>query len=274
MEPFIDHSRVRALLASHGYQTVSISTGYTITDNQTADLYLHPRPVVLTDFEGYLLDVTALRLTEPLLRTFALLPTSESHRATVLHGFRALEALAEAPGPKFVFAHLISPHPPFVFDGAGSPLDSPASFTFQDANEFPGSSEDYARQYTGQVKFVNDRLQEVIETLLARSSAPPIILIQADHGSGLLTDLGSPQDTCIRERFSPFAAYYLPGVDLAAIPSDISTVNLFRIVFNEYFEAGLPLLDDRQYFYQDMQNYYRFEEVTGRYDNACILPGK
>src|SRR5687768_3708765 len=61
MAPFIDHSRTRALLESQGYQTISTSTNWTITDNVTTDQYLHPFPLMLTDFEGFILDLTPLR---------------------------------------------------------------------------------------------------------------------------------------------------------------------------------------------------------------------
>lgn len=272
MAPFIDHSRIRALLESQGYETISISTNWTITDNVTTDRYLHPFPVMLTDFEGFVMDLTPLQAIEPLIQGFASLPTPETHREVIQYNFATLSELPDLPGPKFIFAHIISPHPPFVFDSAGAPLNSSHSFTFQDANEFPGSREEYREQYVGQVQFVNRKLQETIDAILAQSELPPIIVLQADHGSGMLTDLASPEHTCIRERFSPFEAYYLPDVRRDAITSDISTVNLFRIILNEYFEAQLPLLDNRQYFYKTMQSYYDFEDVTARLSDACVLP--
>jgi hypothetical protein len=123
-----------------------------------------------------------------------------------------------------------------------------------------------------QVQFVNRQLQQTIDAILLQSDLPPIIILQADHGSGMLTDLASPEHTCIRERFSPFAAYYLPGVGHEVIPSDISTVNLFRILLNEYFETQLPLLESKQYFYKTTQSYYDFEDVTARLGDACALP--
>jgi hypothetical protein len=176
------------------------------------------------------------------------------------------------PGPKFVFAHIISPHPPFVFDRDGNPINSQSSFTFQDANEFPGSAEEYSQKYIEQVQFVNRNLKEDIKAILERSKTPPIIIVQADHGSGALTDLTSSERTCIHERFAPFAAYYLPGVRRDAIPSDISNVNIFRVILDEYFDAGLPLLQSRQYFYKVPQTFYDFEDVTSRIDDACALP--
>lgn len=272
MAPLIDHSRIRALLESQGYQTVSISTNWTITDNVTTDRYLHPFPVMLTDFEGYVMDMTPLQSLQPLISGFASLPNSESHRRIIQFNFSTLADLPKLPGPKFVFAHIISPHPPFVFDQNGRALDSSHSFTFQDANEYPGSLEEYRRRYTDQVQFVNQQLQKTIDAILAQSDTAPIILLQADHGSGLLTDLASPEHTCIRERFSPFAAYYLPDVRPDAIPDDISTVNLFRVVLNEYFAAQLPLLRNEQYFYTGAETYYDFVDVTDRLDETCALP--
>jgi hypothetical protein len=272
MAPFIDYSRARGWLEAQGYETISMSTNWTITDNITTDVYLHPFPVMLTDFEGFVMDRTPLELLEPILRNFASLPTAESHRTIIQYNFAALTDLSEFPGPKFVFAHIISPHPPFVFDRLGQPTDSSSSFTFQDANEFPGSSREYQQKYIEQVLFINYQLQETIDVILAQSDTPPIIILQADHGSGMLTDLTSSAKTCIRERFSPFAAYYLPDVEPDVLPPDISTVNLFRIILNEYFDAQLPLLENRQYFYKDTQTYYDFEDVTGRLNDACVLP--
>ena len=274
MAPFIDHSRVRALLESQGYKTVSLSSNWTISDNVTTDVYLHPFPVMLTDFEGFVLDMTPLQLSEPILESFASLPTADSHREVIRYNFETLAALANMPGPKFVFAHIISPHPPFVFDREGKPVDSQYSFTFQDASEFPGSLKEYPHRYVEQVQFVNDHLEKMIGTILAQSQTPPIIILQADHGSGMLTDLTSAERTCIRERFSPFAAYYLPGLDGGVVPSDISNVNIFRIIFNNYFKATLPLLESRQYFYKGMQTYYDFEDVTARVANRCALPNE
>jgi hypothetical protein len=227
---------------------------------------------MLTDFEGFVMDQTPLKMLEPWLKGMASVSTSESHRKIILYNFKALANLPETPGSKFVFAHLISPHPPFVFDQAGKPLDSSNSFTFQDANEFPGSLGEYKERYVEQVQFVNHQLEQTIDAILARSEIPPIIILQSDHGSGLLTDLASPDNTCIRERFSPFAAYYLPQVNHEVIPQDVSAVNLFRIILNQYFDAGLPLLEDKQYFYRSTQTYYDFEEVTTRLDEACVLP--
>ena len=71
----------------------------------------------------------------------------------------------------------------------------------------------------------------------------------------------------MKELFSPFAAFYLPGVE--GVPSDTSAVNTFRIIFNEYFNAGFPLLENRQYFYKYQVSFYDFEDVTAEINDRC-----
>ena len=272
MAPFIDHSQVRAVLESQGYKTVSFSTDWSLTDNPTTDLYLHPFPVVLTDYERYILDATGLGMIKPWIKHLASIPTFDTHRTVVQYAFESLQNIPEIGGPKFVFAHILSPHPPFVYDKNGDPIDPPGKYNINDADDFYGSSSVYQEGYIGQVEFVNDELRIVVDAILKKSKTPPIILIQADHGSGLLTDFSSAENTCIKERFSPFAAYYLPGMQQDDIPPDLTTVNLFRMILNHYFAANLPLLENKQYYYKDTVYLYRLVDVTSRIDEECTAP--
>jgi len=58
------------------------------------------------------------------------------------------------------------------------------------------------------------------------------------------------------------------------VPEDISNVNLFRLVLDEYYNAGLTLLENRQYFNKDMQVHYRLQDVSARVDETCKLPAE
>ena len=272
MEPFIDHSAARTFLESQGYTTVSVSTNWGLTDSLASDVYPRPFPLALSDFEQYLLRNSPLSLLAPAIQDIASVSTFETHRVTVDAAFRALADLPSVQGPKFVFVHIVSPHPPFVFDEVGNPLNPPVGFSFNDANDFYGSSEEYKKGYIAQIQFVNSRVQTAVDSILAGSITPPIILIQADHGSGLLTDFSSLDNTCIRERFSPFAAYYLPGKNLDVIPSNITPVNLFRIIFNQYFYTDLPLLENRHYYFADTVFIYQPVDIASRIDESCIAP--
>jgi hypothetical protein len=58
----------------------------------------------------------------------------------------------------------------------------------------------------------------------------------------------SPSEDAMREATAILNAYYLPGVDNDVLYDEISPVNTFRLILNEYFDAGLELLPDRTFF--------------------------
>lgn len=269
MSPALNYSRVRSMLEEMGYTSVAIATDWGVTNNTTADEYYAPAPVVLNDFENYFLFQTPMDTIRPLFGTFAYVQSYDAHRSLIRFQFETLAQMSSRAGPKFIFAHILAPHPPFVFDADGKPLQPSYRFNFNDANDFPLQDKEIYRQgYVAQVRYVNTQLLDMIETILHNSKTPPIIILQADHGPGMLTDFNSAENTCLAERFSPFAAYYLPGVDSSVVPNDITPVNLFRIVFNEYFSADFPLLEDRQY-YSDGVFLYRQEDVTEQVDTCA-----
>lgn len=264
ISPLVEYSQARAILEGIGYQTVSINVDWSITNNITTDLYYQPMPIQLSEFEDFIMNLTPLALIRPLVAKVAFIPSFESHRKLVLYNFETLSQLPSSPRSQFVFAHIISPHPPFVFDKNGNPLTPPhySSFKLIDANDYPGTQEQYRQGYIEQVQFINAQLVNMIDTIIENSETPPIIILQADHGPGMLTDFGSSENTCLKERFSPFAAYFLPGLDEDTIPPNITPVNLFRIIFNEYFGTDLPLLENSYYYYKDTVYIFRSEELS------------
>ncbi len=160
-KPVLAHNRARMYLREAGYAFVTIATDWGITNIADADRYFAPTPVMLNDFEGFLIDGTPLQVVKPLLAKVATVPSFESHRRLIEYDFRTLSNLPALPGPKFVFAHVLVPHPPFVFDAQGGAIHPDYPFSFNDANDFPYDLEGYRRQYVEQVQFVNRRMMEV-----------------------------------------------------------------------------------------------------------------
>jgi hypothetical protein len=92
----------------------------------------------------------------------------------------------------------------------------------------------------------------------------------------MMTDFATSENTCLKERFSIFAAYYLPGKKPEVIPNNITPVNIFRIIFNEYFSTELPLLNNASYYFKDTIYIFRAEDITAKlndptYNNACDI---
>ena len=177
-------------------------------------------------------------------------------------GFQKLEDLATAPGPKFVFAHLLVPHDPYVFTEDGKRLT-------------PQARDGLTRKqaFLGQAMYVNHRLEEVARNLLSGPEATrPIVIIQTDEGPNppafdddaeTFTWTAASQED-LEIKYPVLNAFYLPGVTNVKIDPGITTVNTFRLLFSTYFGAALPLLPDRLYIYRDKAHPYAFTDITDR----------
>ena len=131
------------------------------------------------------------------------------------------------PSPKFVYFHIVFPHPPYIVDADGEFL-----------NEEPA---DELAAYADQIRYINSRLIDIVDTLLEESDPEPIIVIQSDHGASI--DYES-LDIDKANRLGILNAFYLPGVDANKLYSTISPVNTFRLIFDRYFNGQYGLLPD------------------------------
>lgn len=167
--------------------------------------------------------------------------------------FEALGRSREVSGPKFVFAHILSPHEPFVFDRHGNFVSE------EDEAQRPR-----ARNYVEQLLFVNGKVRELVETLLSGPN-DPVIVIQSDEGpyegpaGWRMAD-----DSVLRRKFSILSAFYLPGEGAPEPHASITPVNTFRLVFDRYLGASLPFLPDRSYVYADLEHLFELTDVTDR----------
>jgi hypothetical protein len=236
--PLIRSSAVRRSLEALGYRTVAFDTGYTFIDLQDADLYLSPRlGNGLAGFELLFLRSTAGLIV---LDSATLLPRllapglhhpQAEHRERVLFALDELGSLGSQPGPKYVYAHIVSPHEPFVLGANGEPSDAPA---------VPGEAGvDWEVQaYADQARYISRRMLAALESLIVGSTRPLVIILQADHGPSWSSQSG---------RMAILNAYRFPGAKQAIMPG-ISPVNSFRVLFNSLFGTTFSLLPDASYF--------------------------
>jgi hypothetical protein len=80
------------------------------------------------------------------------------------------------------------------------------------------------------------------------------MIIQGDHG---------PSHFDTSARMTILNAYYFPGKESALYP-EITPVNSFRLLFNNYFNTDFELLDDVSY-YSEYPYAYQFEVLS----NSC-----
>ena len=243
----IMENELMRILKTCGYRIAALESGFYYTDVFDTDLQLMERGY-LNEFEDMLLADSP---TTVLVDVFNLEPPEQSyaaHRQRVLEGFEKLKRAAQVPGPKLVFAHLVTPHPPFVFEANGGYTQPERGYSLADGDEFEGELDEYRSGYATQVQFVNRKLEETIDALLANSETPPVIILQSDHGPGSRLDWSSPEKSCLWERATILNAYYLPGSASDQLYPSISPVNSFRVILNAVFGTHLPLLPDYTYF--------------------------
>jgi len=249
-------NQIQRFLRSLGYQSVAFETGYNFSENRTVDIYYRTGNP-FSPFETMLLvNSMALFYFDQAAPVF--------HRLEIYKAFHDLKESTKIPGPKLVFAHLVIPHPPFVFDENGGPVSPMGS---AEGTAYQGGREHYLQHYGPQLLYANKLVLEAVDEILANSKIPPIIIIQGDHGPGAYLDWSSVENTCLHERMGILNAYYLPGAEPVDIPDDITPVNSFRIVFNQYFDTHLAMEANRHYA-DNWERIYQFYDVTDRLD-AC-----
>jgi hypothetical protein len=205
----------------------------------TADVEV--RSGSLTEFSSILYDTTILPTLSRRLDVGQ--DTLDPRRAKYDQALQEFEDIARSSkfrGPKFVFAHIGIPHEPYVFDQNGN-------FVAR------GSGVPNITRFQNQVTFTNQKLEELIDRLLAATGRRAIIILQTDEGpSGtngvrhLLEEgrLDPASRARLPDKFRILNAYYLPGVSADDLYPSITPVNTFRLVFDLYFDAGLGLLPD------------------------------
>jgi hypothetical protein len=167
----------------------------------------------------------------------------------VNHNFARLMHLPADVRPRFVYAHFLLPHEPYIFDEDGNYVTSDVEHTHA-----------RAENYIGQLKYTNRRTLELLDTLIAGSERPPVIILQADEGpyppgtgAAAFQWESATRDQC-REKTRILNAMYLPGVDRATLYPSITPVNTFRLVFDHYFGTDYGLLPDECYAYYDLDH--------------------
>jgi hypothetical protein len=234
----IQDSEVVRFLKSQGYKFVHFQTGWGPTArNPHAD-----RDVRC----GNVNEFTEVLVRTTLLRPLADRLISHDRREVVLCMFDTLaEVQHTVEGPRFVFAHILVPHPPFLFGPHGEAINTDPALR----------TKDWSKYYLGQLQFVNMEVEELVERLLSEAEIPPMIIFQGDHGSKLLRESDEPSPETLEERLGILNAYHLPDGGERFLYDSITPVNTFRVLLTAYFGADYEPLEDRSYFCRLKQPY-------------------
>lgn len=255
--PFLD------LLKSRSYKLVGFASGFGLTDGFAADQRIAPR-FDLPEFSALVLDMTPVWT---ILGRGAGQASHRRHRERILQLFEHLPDVAADPMPTFCLAHVLAPHPPFVFDQQGRDISRESSaYRLTDGVLWSdldghGDAADYAAHYVNQARFIADRVEAVVDRIIARSPEPPVIIIQGDHGPGSHFDPDDQRPNDLRERMSILNLCLIPRGGASRLSPTITPVNTFRVVADHLFGTSRGLLPDRNY-YSSYQSPYKVVDVT------------
>ena len=138
---------------------------------------------------------------------------------------KAVEQVKRNDSPKFLMLQYMLTHEPFVFNADGT-LHERASFTNADA-------------YIPSIRFANKVIADLCDHIREQNkNRNYIIILQSDHGFKF-----DEQDPLFKEESCRILfAVYSSDNNYRDWKNDIAGVNVFRILFNKYFNTTFPLL--------------------------------
>jgi len=275
------NNRVARLLAEQGYTYIQLLSGSTIPSTvadiirdftpqgtidievdiatisealvagalpNLAELALIERKYKLSFYNSYM-DTTLLRLARSRIGKLFLstqnVPYDSRAPERFLETIDEVDKISVMPEATFTIVHLLKPHAPVVFNEQGELIPW---------NERPSPEEFFA-----ELRFVNSKFLHLIDSILARSENPPIIIFQSDHGS--VRGMGpKASETGRNTLFDVYAAYLLPTQYSVDFPKQFTNVNTFRLILSAVFGSEYELQTDKLF---ELPGKYRalFEQV-------------
>lgn len=230
----INNNAVMNNLKEKGYEIISFDSGVWVTNSiKIADRNPCSSNQLNSEFIGMLIQTSMLHPIH--VRLF-----EHDFRDGINCIFDDLPNLRDRTNqPVFVFAHIMIPHPPYIFGANGETPDI-ESLSLTDGWE-------NHEAYVDQVQYANKKIMGVLDEILSDEYSP-IVIIQSDHGPKSGIDWDDPDDKMYDQIFGILNAYHLPDGGNKQIYESISPINSFRVIFNYYFDDDYELLDDKAYF--------------------------
>jgi len=144
-----------------------------------------------------------------------------------------VESAKQHKQPGFFYAHFLMPHRPFFRDSSGK------------RREFRFAAEMYDLFYDrdiflGYLKYTNSVIRSLVDTI-TKNDPGAVLIVMSDHG--FHTPYNMQHQT--PNNYDHLCAIRLPGGIPPPVMESRSTVNLFRYLFNSYFNQRLPYLPDK-----------------------------
>ena len=147
-----------------------------------------------------------------------------------------LKAIAESPGkPRFLYAHVEMPHPPYYFDKYGN--EKTREQIVKENREMNITS------YLDYLPKTNEVVKQIVNKIFSHSKRPFAIILLGDHGYR--------SDPIKKFQFRNLNAVYFSTGKYNGFYDSITNVNEYRVLFNTFFNTSLPLKKDSTIFLVD-----------------------
>jgi hypothetical protein len=234
----INDNKVMQVVKSYGYKTAALDMAF---PNITADYRINYDPsqvagMAVDEFRQTFLGDT---MFNAFMGYFQDTDISEAkQRDLIMYTLDQTTNMSNMlQSPKFVYAHVLLPHMPFIFDRYGNLLPPQDNYDWH--------------YYLGQHQYTTTVMEDLITKLLANADPrnPPVIIIQSDHGArnmirrskdNILMD-GYLENYPIDNAYDNFNAMYLPGIDPSTLSTSMPPIDTMVLVLNHYLNAGVSL---------------------------------
>ena len=249
----VDSAILWQILRKQGHKIISVPSGTNLTAMPSADLTFASTENIIMSYQvetalRLLIERTPLSLLSMIDETGV-----RTHRQQLRDVFRFWEMSTELAEPKATFVHVLAPHPPFVFDENGGPVQpNGRTFTLLDGKrlvEQIGKAK-YQSAYVAQLKAINTKVLSAIEAIDAKPHRDTITVIIGDHGPRMNLDWESAKGTDMDEVKGVLMAVRMPEKYKAAI-GDIdkcSPLTLLHRIATKVYNAPLEQVSDFSYY--------------------------
>ncbi|MBS4759770.1 MAG: sulfatase-like hydrolase/transferase [Clostridium sp.] len=172
--------------------------------------------------------------------------------------------------PKFIFAHILSPHFPYMKNDKGEKVHETDKLINPMDNEYKINKESCLKY----ILYTNKKTEQTIEEILKASKNKPYIIIMGDHGLRLhyfehnddkKTNIIFNEKNTINSYFNTFAAIYTPEKDYTLYKKANSLINFLIIFSNELFKTNYKLKQDKFYYIYFHHNDAKLENIQKNY---------
>ncbi|MDG1286894.1 MAG: hypothetical protein P8P30_04940 [Rickettsiales bacterium] len=261
MYEVLEDHQVQRILKDIGYYFVHMGNWWDATRvNAHADLSVSPKSFITEFIAGYLSFTPFTSLQDsPLFKT------DNPHACELIQRQRqaVIDRLKE-PTPQFIYWHLFTSHPPYLYNSDGSCSEK--------TRWAKKSWDDKKQAYTEHIEHTNNLILGLHNQLINELPYPVIFVVQSDEGpypqNYLLNwdqfNFWEASDTELKQKFGILNSIYFPSGHYPQFETEATPVNNFRLILSEIYGIDLPRLEHRSYSFEYNQSPYKLHDITDR----------